>query len=124
CTLSVTVPVTRADCASALATGPVRHTTAQSNQRGRPRMRNGSRGRGRRSYGRNDSCAMWRNRIRRCPTAHRPAAPPMPHVARLGDSIFDNGAYVRGGPDVVTHLRGVLPSGWTASLHAVDGAVI
>src|SRR5881628_2070787 len=48
----------------------------------------------------------------------------MPHVALLGDSIFDNGAYVRGGPDVVTHLRGVLPSGWTASLHAVDGAVI
>jgi hypothetical protein len=48
----------------------------------------------------------------------------MPHVALLGDSIFDNGAYVRGGPDVVTQLRGFLPVGWTASLHAVDGATI
>jgi hypothetical protein len=48
----------------------------------------------------------------------------MPHVALLGDSIFDNAAYVRGGPDVVTQLRGVLPAGWTASLHAVDGATI
>jgi lysophospholipase L1-like esterase len=47
-----------------------------------------------------------------------------PHVALLGDSIFDNAAYVRGGPDVVTQLREVLPSGWTASLLAVDGAVI
>ena len=47
----------------------------------------------------------------------------MPHVALLGDSIFDNGAYVGGGPDVVTQLRGVLPSGWSASLLAVDGAV-
>jgi len=48
----------------------------------------------------------------------------MPHVALLGDSIFDNAAYVRGGPDVVTHLRGILPAGWKASLLAVDGAVI
>src|SRR5215207_7858523 len=47
-----------------------------------------------------------------------------PHVVLLGDSIFDNAAYVRGGPDVITHLRGVLPSGWSASLLAVDGAVI
>ena len=46
------------------------------------------------------------------------------HIVLLGDSIFDNAAYVRGGPDVVTQLRGVLPSGWTASLLAVDGAVI
>src|SRR4051812_42929046 len=46
------------------------------------------------------------------------------HVALLGDSIFDNAAYVRGGPDVVTHLRSLLPTGWTASLQAVDGAVI
>jgi len=45
------------------------------------------------------------------------------HVALLGDSIFDNGAYTRGQPDVVTHLRAVLPSGWTASLLAVDGSV-
>ena len=48
----------------------------------------------------------------------------MPHIALLGDSIFDNAAYVPGGPDVVTQLRGMLPAGWSASLLAVDGAVI
>src|SRR4051794_31908129 len=46
------------------------------------------------------------------------------HVALLGDSIFDNAAYVRGGPDVLSQLRAVLPSGARASLLAVDGAVI
>lgn len=46
----------------------------------------------------------------------------MPHVILLGDSIFDNAAYVRGGPDVVTHLRGRLPDGWHATLAAIDGA--
>ncbi len=45
------------------------------------------------------------------------------HVVLLGDSIFDNAAYVPGGPDVVTQLRGVLPSGWRATLLAVDGDV-
>ena len=44
------------------------------------------------------------------------------HVVLLGDSIFDNAAYTRGEPDVVTHLRRLLPSGWTATLCAVDGA--
>jgi hypothetical protein len=48
----------------------------------------------------------------------------MSHVALLGDSIFDNAAYVGGGADVVAHLRRLLPSGWSASLLAVDGAVI
>ena len=47
----------------------------------------------------------------------------MPHLVLLGDSIFDNGAYVRGGPDVVRQLGDVLPDGWSASLCAVDGAV-
>lgn len=47
----------------------------------------------------------------------------MPHVVLLGDSIFDNKAYVRGGPDVLEHLEGVLPAGWTATLLARDGAV-
>jgi lysophospholipase L1-like esterase len=42
----------------------------------------------------------------------------------LGDSIFDNSAYVGGGADVITHLRRILPPGWFASLVAVDGAVI
>jgi hypothetical protein len=44
------------------------------------------------------------------------------HVALLGDSIFDNAAYTRGEPDVVGHLRGLLPAGWRATLLAVDGA--
>jgi hypothetical protein len=48
----------------------------------------------------------------------------MPHVVLLGDSIFDNAAYVAGGPDVVTHLTRLLPAGWRATLAAVDGAVI
>ena len=45
------------------------------------------------------------------------------HVVLLGDSIFDNGAYVGGAPDVVRQLRGELPARWKASLLAVDGAV-
>ena len=44
------------------------------------------------------------------------------HVVLLGDSIFDNAAYTRGEPDVVTHLRSLLPSDWRATLCAVDGA--
>jgi len=47
----------------------------------------------------------------------------MGHVVLLGDSIFDNAAYVRGGPDVVAQLREALPEGWRATLEAVDGAV-
>lgn len=46
----------------------------------------------------------------------------MPHVVLLGDSIFDNGAYTGGGPDVVTQLRELIPAGWHATLGAVDGA--
>jgi hypothetical protein len=45
------------------------------------------------------------------------------HVVLLGDSIFDNAAYVAGAPDVVRQLRGVLPERWKATLLAVDGAV-
>jgi hypothetical protein len=47
----------------------------------------------------------------------------MPHIVLLGDSIFDNAAYVAGGPDVVTQLRTRLPAGWRATLRARDGAV-
>jgi hypothetical protein len=47
----------------------------------------------------------------------------MPHIVLLGDSIFDNAAYVGGGPDVIHQLRQSLPAGWQATLHAVDGAV-
>ena len=46
----------------------------------------------------------------------------MPHVVLLGDSIFDNGAYTQGGPDVITQLREVIPAGWRGTLGAVDGA--
>ena len=45
----------------------------------------------------------------------------MTHVVLLGDSIFDNATYVRGGPDVVAQLRELLPSGAQATLLAVDG---
>jgi lysophospholipase L1-like esterase len=45
----------------------------------------------------------------------------MAHVALLGDSILDNGAYTGGGPDVATQLRGLMPRGWNATLLAVDG---
>ncbi len=46
----------------------------------------------------------------------------MQHVVLLGDSVFDNGAYVGDGPDVVAQLRAILPRGWHASMGAVDGA--
>jgi lysophospholipase L1-like esterase len=48
----------------------------------------------------------------------------MTHIVLLGDSIFDNAAYVAGGPDVVRQLREILPAGWRATLNALDGAVI
>lgn len=47
----------------------------------------------------------------------------MTRVALFGDSIFDNAAYTDGGPSVIDHLRQKLPSGWSADLLAVDGAV-
>jgi hypothetical protein len=47
----------------------------------------------------------------------------MSHIVLLGDSIFDNGAYVRRGePDVVAQVRAKLPRDWKATLCAVDGA--
>jgi lysophospholipase L1-like esterase len=45
----------------------------------------------------------------------------MGQVVLLGDSIFDNGAYTSGGPDVITQLRALIPKGWRATLLAVDG---
>jgi lysophospholipase L1-like esterase len=44
------------------------------------------------------------------------------HVILLGDSIFDNAAYVAGAPDVVRQVRQRLPSGSKATLAAVDGS--
>ena len=47
----------------------------------------------------------------------------MGHLVLLGDSIFDNAAYVPGQPDVVRQVRARLPKDWRATLCAVDGAV-
>lgn len=46
----------------------------------------------------------------------------VPHLVLLGDSVFDNGAYTSGKPDVLARVRQVLPRGWKASLLARDGA--
>jgi hypothetical protein len=45
----------------------------------------------------------------------------MSHVILLGDSIFDNAAYVGGGPAVIEQLRDCLSGEWQATLCAVDG---
>lgn len=44
------------------------------------------------------------------------------HLILVGDSIFDNRAYTKGEPDVVSHLNDILPTGWQATLRAVDGS--
>ena len=46
----------------------------------------------------------------------------MKHVVLLGDSIFDNKAYVGDGPDVIKQVSEALPDGWAATLAALDGA--
>jgi hypothetical protein len=43
------------------------------------------------------------------------------HVVLLGDSIFDNSSDTGGQPDVIGHLRAMLPASWRATLRAVDG---
>ncbi len=49
----------------------------------------------------------------------------MGHAILLGDSIFDNRAYVGASePDVVRQLQAGLPRGWQATLLAADGSVI
>lgn len=48
----------------------------------------------------------------------------MRHIALLGDSIFDNAAYVPNEPAVINHLRAMLPVGCRASLVANDGDVV
>lgn len=54
--------------------------------------------------------------------AGAPTIMTMPHLALLGDSIFDNGGYTGGKPEVIAQVRDALPSDWKASLFAVDGA--
>jgi GDSL-like lipase/acylhydrolase family protein len=46
----------------------------------------------------------------------------MMHVVLLGDSIFDNKAYVGDGPAVIEQLRAALPAGSQATLVARDGS--
>jgi hypothetical protein len=46
----------------------------------------------------------------------------MNHLVLLGDSIFDNAAYVGGAPDVIQQVRRRLPHRWKATLGAVDGS--
>jgi lysophospholipase L1-like esterase len=47
----------------------------------------------------------------------------MNHIVLLGDSIFDNRAYVRPGePAVIEQLRSILPNSWKATLLALDGS--
>lgn len=48
----------------------------------------------------------------------------MSHIVLLGDSIFDNKSYVRGGLDVISHIKEQMPNNWKASLRAVDGSVV
>jgi len=48
----------------------------------------------------------------------------MNHIVLLGDSIFDNKSYVRGGLDVIAHLRQQMPDNWKATLCAKDGNVV
>jgi hypothetical protein len=45
----------------------------------------------------------------------------MNHLVLFGDSIFDNRAYVAGGPAVIDQVQKTVPSGWKSSLLAVDG---
>jgi hypothetical protein len=47
----------------------------------------------------------------------------MGHIILLGDSIFDNAAYVPGQPAVIDQLRHALPTSWQATLLAVDGHI-
>lgn len=53
-----------------------------------------------------------------------PATQSRRHFALLGDSVFDNAAYVDPGAEVVAQLRRRLPSGEQATLLAKDGARI
>ena len=47
----------------------------------------------------------------------------MTHIVLLGDSIFDNQAYVGNLPDVAAHLQNLIPQDWQATLKAIDGSV-
>ncbi len=46
------------------------------------------------------------------------------HIVLLGDSIFDNAAYVPAGQAVIDQLQQILPADWKATLLAIDGATM
>lgn len=48
---------------------------------------------------------------------------PSGRVCLLGDSVFDNGRYTAGGPNVGAQVGHALPQGWRVQSLAVDGAV-
>lgn len=45
-------------------------------------------------------------------------------VVLLGDSVFDNSAYVSSGADVLEHLVRRLPADWSAMMLAADGSLM
>jgi lysophospholipase L1-like esterase len=47
----------------------------------------------------------------------------MTHITLIGDSIFDNKAYVGSGRSVIEHLHQQKPKEWMTTLRAVDGSV-
>jgi lysophospholipase L1-like esterase len=46
----------------------------------------------------------------------------MPRIVLLGDSVFDNQAYVAPGASTIDALTARLPAGWSATLLAQDGS--
>lgn len=46
------------------------------------------------------------------------------HICLLGDSTFDNKAYVGNEPDIITQLGRLIPPNWKATNMAKDGSVI
>ncbi len=46
------------------------------------------------------------------------------HIVLIGDSIFDNGIYVKEGEDVIHQLRKLVPTGCEVTLLAKDGSVL
>lgn len=48
----------------------------------------------------------------------------MAHIVLLGDSIFDNKAYVGTEPDLISHLQELIPTDWQVELKAVDGSLV
>ena len=53
-----------------------------------------------------------------------PVSGPDRHLVLLGDSIFDNAAYVPDEPAVIDHIQSMLSKGWRATLVARDGDMV